>query len=197
VATADRNHIIRKCGRRVRAADIRMGRAERHCSDTAGFKSMMISEHASRSLGQYPEDGVDPWSGRRVADEENQVCHHGAPAPAPEYPAKASQSGLAGCSGYRGVVLPGIARRVSAGIGHPRALRPARDTRYHETKWLRESSRIRGEDTGTRERLVHEGRFWRVRGYPRRSRRRRGDEQHKLEDFSPWGVPPEIAVTGG
>jgi len=52
------------------------------------------------------------------------------------------------------------------------------------------------EKIWVREPFFHEGRFWKA-GYPEEVKaERQGDEQHKLADFSPWGGPPEIAVTG-
>ena len=160
--------------------------------DKVGFTSMMISEHASQVWENIPNPELIMAAAAlqtkkiRFAPMAHLLPH--------QHPAK-----LAIMIGWLSQILEG---RYFLGIGagaYPQAsyihgIKNGEDTKF-TNEMVRESLTIM-EKIWKREPFFYEGKFWKA-GYPAETESDDDDdEQHKLADFSPWGGPPEIAVTG-
>ena len=160
--------------------------------DKVGFTSMMISEHASQVWENIPNpELIMAAAALQTKKIKFAPMAHLLPH---QHPAK-----LAIMVGWLSQILEG---RYFLGIGagaYPQAsyihgIKNGEDTKF-TNEMVRESLMIM-EKIWKREPFFYEGKFWKA-GYPAELESdEAGDEQHKLADFSPWGGPPEIAVTG-
>lgn len=165
-------------------------------ADTAGFDSMMISEHASQIWENIPAPELIFAA---AALQTKQIKF----APMAHILPHHNPTKLAMTVGWLSQILEG---RYFLGIGagaYPAA------TYMHGIKvpadgsgtqflneMVRESLFIM-EKIWKREPFFYEGRFWDA-GFPEEApSETEEDEQHKLANYSPWhGAFPEIAVTG-
>jgi 3,6-diketocamphane 1,6-monooxygenase len=161
-------------------------------ADKAGMYSMLISEHASQVWENIPNPEL--IMAAAALQTENIKFAPMAHLLPHQHPAK-----LAIMVGWLSQILEG---RYFLGIGagaYPQAsyihgIKNGEDTKF-TNEMVRESLEIM-EKIWKREPFFYEGKFWKA-GYPEELESdHTGDEQHKLADFSPWGGPPEIAVTG-
>ena len=160
--------------------------------DKVGFTSMMISEHASQVWENIPNpELIMAAAALQTKKIKFAPMAHLLPH---QHPAK-----LAIMVGWLSQILEG---RYFLGIGagaYPLAsyihgIKNGEDTKFLN-EMVRESLTII-EKIWKREPFFYEGKFWKA-GYPEEvAADHEGDEQHKLADFSPYGGPPEIAVTG-
>ena len=160
--------------------------------DKVGFTSMMISEHASQVWENIPNpELIMAAAALQTKKIKFAPMAHLLPH---QHPAK-----LAIMIGWLSQILEG---RYFLGIGagaYPQAsyihgIKNGEDTKF-TNEMVRESLTIM-EKIWKREPFFYEGKFWKA-GYPAETESDDDDdEQHKLADFSPWGGPPEIAVTG-
>lgn len=160
--------------------------------DKVGFTSMMISEHASQVWENIPNpELIMAAAALQTKHIKFAPMAHLLPH---QHPAK-----LAIMVGWLSQILEG---RYFLGIGagaYPQAsyihgIKNGEDTKF--TNEMVRESLIIIEKIWKREPFFYEGKFWKA-GYPAETESDDDDdEQHKLADFSPYGGPPEIAVTG-
>lgn len=161
-------------------------------ADKIGFDSIMLSEHASQRWENIPNPELI-MAAAALETERIKFAPMAHLLPH-QHPAK-----LAIMVGWLSQILEG---RYFLGIGagaYPQAsyihgIKNGEDTKFLN-EMVRESLDIM-EKIWKREPFFYEGRFWNA-GYPEETAAADdGDDQHMLADFSPWGGPPEIAVTG-
>ena len=161
--------------------------------DRIGFTNMLISEHASQVWENIP----NPELIMAAAALQTKRIHF---APMAHLLPHQHPTKLAVMVGWLSQILEG---RYFLGIGagaYPQAsymhgIKNGQDTAFLN-EMVRESLFIM-EKIWKREPFFYEGRFWNA-GFPEEAEsHEKGDEQHKLANFAPWGGEmPEIAVTG-